>query len=88
MIERAIKYLKERGIESFELMGILTIPIDSPDKLDSFVSTVSKLLKECGYNKSWRVDPYYYERHSSVEADIFDAKNADNIMDGNSAVNT
>lgn len=62
-ISQAIEYLKKNGIESFELMGVLSIPVDSPEKLDYVVSRISKLLKECGYDKSWRVDPYYYERN-------------------------
>ena len=66
MMERAIAYLKEHGIDSFELMGILTIPVESPEELDTTVSKLSKLLKECGYEKSWRVDPYYYERQKSI----------------------
>ncbi len=61
-MENAIQYLKENGIEAFELMGILVIPTDSPETLDIFVSKVKKLLQACGYEKSWRVDPYYYER--------------------------
>ena len=72
MMERAIAYLKEQGIESFELMGILTVPVESPEELDSTVSKLSKLLKECGYNKSWRVDPYYYERRKDITAVMYE----------------
>lgn len=72
MMEKAIAHLKAHGIESFELMNILTIPVDSPEEIEPMVSKLTKLLKECGYNKSWRVDPYYYEKHSSLTADMFE----------------
>lgn len=69
--EIAIEYLKKQGIEAFELMNILVIPVDSPKKIMPTVSKVKTYLKECGYQKSWRVDPYYYERQQSVKKDMF-----------------
>ena len=71
MTEKAILYLKEHGIESFELMGVLVIPVSNPEELDIQASKISKLLKECGYDKSWSLDPYYYERHKSLEGEMF-----------------
>lgn len=71
-IDEAVAFLKERGIESFGLMGILTIPIKSAEHLDQVASDISKLLKECGYEKSWRIDPYFYERHESLAGAMFD----------------
>ena len=72
MIEKAIQYLKEHNIKSFELMGILVIPVDSPEHLDQTAKDIKRLLKECGYEKSWSLDPYYYERHKGIDGDMYD----------------
>ena len=63
MMEKAVKYLKENGIEAFEGSGILIIPCTSPEEIYDFVSKVKNLLKDIGYEKSWQIDPYYYERN-------------------------
>lgn len=76
-MEEAIAALKELGIESFELMGILTIPVESPEDIEPMVSKCTTLFKEIGYNKSWRVDPYYYEHHQSLAAEMFDNQSAE-----------
>lgn len=60
-IDEAIGYLKDNGIDSFEQAGILVIPVSSVDELHDMVSTARSLFKECGYEKSWRIDPYYFE---------------------------
>ena len=60
MIDKAILYLKEKGIESFEQAGILVIPASSPEEIYELASTIRRYFKECGYEKSWRIDPYYY----------------------------
>ena len=62
-ISKAIEFLSNHKIEAFELMGILVIPASDPQDLDTKVSNISKLLKQCGYTGSWRIDPYYYENH-------------------------
>ena len=69
MMERAIKFLQERGINSFEQAGILVVPVSSVEELYGMISTVKSLLKECGYDKSWRIDPYYYENKGKEIAD-------------------
>lgn len=71
MIEMAIKKLKEKGIESFELMGILVIPVSSCEHLDQTAKDIKRLLDDIGYDKSWRLDPYYYERHESVIGEMY-----------------
>lgn len=71
MIEMAIKKLKEKGIESFELMGILVIPVSSCEHLDQIAKDIKRLLDDIGYDKSWRLDPYYYERHESVIGEMY-----------------
>lgn len=71
-IQAAIDHLKTKGIESFELMNILVIPVDSCEQLDQTAKDIKRYLQECDYQKSWRLDPYYYERHNSVTAEMFD----------------
>lgn len=71
MMERAILYLKEHGIEAFEMMGILVIPVKSAEHLDDIAKQIRRLLDDVGYSKSWRLDPYYYERHQSVEGEMY-----------------
>lgn len=71
MMERAILYLKEHGIEAFEMMGILVIPVKSAEHLDDIAKQIERLLRDVGYSKSWRLDPYYYERHQSVEGEMY-----------------
>lgn len=70
-IERAIEYLKTKDIESYDLMNILTIPTESPEHMDQLAKNIKRYLQECKYEKSWRIDPYYYERHQSVEGEMF-----------------
>jgi hypothetical protein len=73
MIDKAILYLKENGIESFERMGILVIPVSSEDakRLDYIAKDIKRLLEKIGYDKSWSLDPYYYERHKSLEGEMY-----------------
>ncbi len=61
-IDSTIIFLQEHGIESFEKAGILVVPVSSSDELVEIVSRVKSLLNECGYDKSWSVDPYCYEQ--------------------------
>ena len=70
--QKAIEYLKMKGVEAFVLMNILTIPVESVNQIEPMAGRIRKLLKDCGYQKSWRIDPYYYERHNSVTADMYD----------------
>lgn len=74
MIEKAIAFLKEHNIESFERMGILIIPVESPEHLDQIAKDIKRLLDECDYDKSWSLDPYYYERHQSLIGEMYDSK--------------
>ena len=71
MIDQAIIFLKEHGIEAFELSGILVVPVSSPEDIEPMVSKLKGLLKEIGYNKSWAVDPDYYAKHKSIEEDMY-----------------
>ena len=60
-IDEAIGYLEDNGIDAFEQAGIIVIPVGSVNELHDMVSTAKALFKECGYEKSWRIDPYYFE---------------------------
>ena len=51
------------NIQAFEHMGILVIPCSSPDEIYELASNVRRIFKEIGYEKSWQIDPYYYERN-------------------------
>lgn len=62
-ISAAIARLKENGIESFEGSGILIIPCTEPEQIYDLVNKVRRIFKEIDYQKSWQVDPYYYQKH-------------------------
>lgn len=71
MIEKAIEHLKNNGVTAFELSGVLVIPVSSPEDIEPTVRMVKRLLKDIGYNKSWAVDPYYYEKRGKIEHTMF-----------------
>lgn len=70
-IDQAIKYLESKGIKSHETAGILEIPVDSPDEILDMVSVVKYHLQDIGYDKSWQINPYHYERKESLAYDMF-----------------
>lgn len=76
MMTKAIAYLNSKGIASFEHAGVLVIPVSAPTDIDTTVRNVKRYLKEVGYDKSWMVSPYFYERHPDSiiekENDIYD----------------
>lgn len=84
-IDEAVNILKERGIEAFELGGVLTVPCESPDELFDTVEKIRRIFKEVGYEKSWRVDPYYLEHRKALAASMYDdlAKNTQPIIADN-----
>jgi hypothetical protein len=51
-ISKAIERLKEDGIESFELMGILVIPCNTAEEIYDMAEKARKIFKEIDYNKS------------------------------------
>ena len=67
-ISKAIQYLKENGVEdAVEVGGVLVVPYDyvhdaDPDKIYRIISKLKGLLKDIDFNKSWMIDPYYYEK--------------------------
>lgn len=71
-IDRALLYLKDNGIEGFSQDSILVIPCSSPEEIYNMAGKVRRLFKEIGYEKSWRIDPYYFERRSSLAGQMFD----------------
>lgn len=71
MIDKAIEHLKNNGVTAFELSGVLVIPVSSPDDIEPTVRQIKRLLKEISYDKSWAVDPYYYEKRGKIEHTMF-----------------
>ena len=84
-IDEAVNILKERGIEAFELSGVLTVPCSSPDDIYDTAEKLRRIFKEIGYDKSWRIDPYYLEHKKSLTASMYDdlAKNTQPIIADN-----
>lgn len=77
-VDDAIIYLKENGIDAFEVDRILTIPVSKPEEIYDMASRVRRLFKEIGFEKSWRIDPYYIEHHSGLREDMFGMKGDNN----------
>ena len=73
-IANAVLYLKSKGIEAFEGSGILVVPASSPEEIYDLVHKVKRYFKECGYEKSWLIDPYYYQKHD-VKGDDYEQFN-------------
>lgn len=71
-IDEAVNILKERGIEAFELSGVLTVPCSSPDDIYNTAEKLRRIFKEIGYDKSWRIDPYYLEHRKTLTSDMYD----------------
>lgn len=65
-ISDAVKKLKEHGIEAFEGKGILVIPCSTPEEIFDLANDVRRIFKEVGYNKSWQINPYYYDKKQSL----------------------
>lgn len=63
--ELAREALKDEGIEAFEKMGVIIIPVDSPEDIERMVRTVKNIFKRIDFQGSWQVDPYYYEKHGA-----------------------
>jgi hypothetical protein len=69
-ISAAIARLKKDGIESFEGSGILIIPCDDPEAIYDLATKVRRIFKEIGYEKSWQVDPYYWDKHRREDGSL------------------
>ena len=84
-IDEAVNILKMRGIEAFELSGVLTVPCSSPNDIYDTAEKLRRIFKEIGFDKSWRIDPYYLEHKKSLAASMYDdlAKNTQPIIADN-----
>lgn len=71
-ISKAIDALKQHNIEAFEGHGILVIPASKPEEIYPLAEKARRVFKEIGYDKSWRIDPYYFEKRSSLTGQMFD----------------
>lgn len=69
-ISMAIDYLETKGIKSHETAGILEIPVDSPSDVLDMASIVKHHLQDIGYDKSWQINPYYYENKEKMFNDL------------------
>ena len=70
-ISAAIDALKEHNIEAFDLSNILVIPVTSPEQIYDTANNARRIFKEIGYEKSWQIDPYYYEKRQTLTGDMF-----------------
>ena len=68
-IKLAADYLKKQGIEAVEGASILVIPASSPLEVVDLVGVVKRHLNDIGYDKSWIIDPYYYESKMKGDRD-------------------
>lgn len=71
-IGKAIEALKEHNIESFDGHGILVIPASSPEDIYPMAEKARRIFKEIGFEKSWRIDPYYLDKRASLTGAMFD----------------
>ena len=76
-IDEAINILKMRGIEAFEISGVLTVPCSSPEDIYDTAEKLRRIFKEIGFDKSWRIDPYYLEHRKTLAADMYDENSQD-----------
>ena len=53
--ELAVEALKEEGIKAFERMGIVSIPVESPEEIEPMVRTAKNIFKRIGYEGSGRL---------------------------------
>ena len=70
-VNGALLYLKENDIEAFEVDNILTIPVSKPEEIYDMATKARRLFKEIGFEKSWRIDPYYIEHHSGLREEMY-----------------
>lgn len=70
-MDKAMAYLKDNGVESFESSGILVIPCSSPEEIYDMATRVRRYFKEIGFEKSWQIDPYYIERRCGLTAEMY-----------------
>lgn len=78
-ISAAMKYLKENEIDAVEVGGILVIPYDyihdgDADEIYKVISKLKGLLKDIDFNKSWMIDPYYYDKKRYEDGSVVIAR--------------
>lgn len=70
-VDKAIEALKALyKISAFEDSGILVIPCSSHEEIFDIANKVRSLFKEIGYEKSWRIDPYFYDPNKRMKGDF------------------
>lgn len=73
-INKVIDHLKENDIDAVEVGSALVIPYDyihdDADKFCGMVSKIKGLLRDVDYDKSWQIDPYYYDRKRNEDGSV------------------
>lgn len=77
-VDDAVLHLKERDIDAVDGGNILVIPFNyienglTAEEIVKFVGKMKSILKEIGYEKSWQIDPYYYDRKKTLLSEMYD----------------
>jgi hypothetical protein len=74
-MDKAVAELKKEGLDAIEVGGILVIPFDyvhecTEDEFYKLISKIKYIFKEIGFDKSWQIDPYYYERKRHADGTV------------------
>ena len=73
-MQRVIEHLKENGYDAVEVGGVLVIPYDyihdDADKFCDAITQIKGLLRDVDYDKSWQIDPYYYDRKRNEDGSV------------------
>ena len=69
-IKTAIEHLGTKGIEAFEGSNILIIPCTSPEQIYDLASKVRRIFKEIDFQKSWQIDPYFYDKKRHADGSV------------------
>ena len=78
----AIEHLSKSGIEAFDGHGILVMPASSPEDIYPLAEKARRIFKEIGFEKSCRIDPYYYSKKQTI-TDIMYNQKGDLSNEGN-----
>ena len=66
----AVDELKKHNVEAFEGRGMLVIPCNSPAEVLDVVTKAKSILKGIDYQKTWIVDPYYFEKNRRPDGSL------------------
>lgn len=69
-IRTAVEFLRSNSIDAFESGGIVVIPCSNPEEIYDMANIVRRYFKEIGYEKSWQINPYYYDTIKRMKGDF------------------